>query len=332
MTAPGTSKWGFGSEKRLKASKLSLSPGAGTYNIPSQLNDGPKYGIGLKLKDQGSASHLRLPGPGSYETQDKDNIQMNSGPKYGLGTSKRPTQVNKSVSNLPAPGSYDISLVDKQANPRFGFGTSKREPSGKGRGNLQPGPGTYSLRNLLGNEGKQYSIHNKLSYKPIEHEGKLTPGPGSYDQHGGKLGEGPAWGQGTSKRDALRLKDNSPAPGSYSPSIGQTQKADPRYGFGTDKRRGPVDGKSTLGPGPGNYNLESAAFDARNPKFHMGQRLPPIKDVTKTPGAGSYDPSPDGLRGGPAFSMKAKLNTKSNNITPGPGSYEHNLNDKYKGA
>ena len=62
----------------------------------------------------------------------------------------------------------------------------------------------------------------------------------------------------------------------------------------------------------------------------MGQRLPPIKDSTKVPGAGSYDPSPS--KGGPAYSMKAKINTFDKNKTPGPGQYEASLNDKQKGA
>ena len=83
---------------------------------------------------------------------------------------------------------------------------------------MAPGPGQYSLKNLLGNEGKSYSIHNKLNYKPIESQGKLTPGPGTYVSTADNLGKGgPSWGQGTSKRDANRLRDNSPAPGSYDP-------------------------------------------------------------------------------------------------------------------
>lgn len=61
---------------------------------------------------------------------------------------------NKSHQNLPAPGSYDVSLIDKQNNPRFGFGTSKRDGEGKGSANLGPGPGSYSLKHLLGSEGK----------------------------------------------------------------------------------------------------------------------------------------------------------------------------------
>lgn len=145
---------------------------------------------------------------------------MNSGPKFGLGTAKRSTVVNKSVSNLPAPGSYDISMVDKHDNPKFGFGTGKRDQYGRSASKMGPGPGTYALRNLLGNEGKHYSMHNKLSYKPVENEGKMTPGPGSYEFKLGNLERGPAWGQGTSKRDAIRSKNDSPAPGSYSPNTG----------------------------------------------------------------------------------------------------------------
>ena len=41
FTKPGGARWGFGSEKRLKNKNLSLSPGAGSYNIPSKLVEGP---------------------------------------------------------------------------------------------------------------------------------------------------------------------------------------------------------------------------------------------------------------------------------------------------
>ena len=107
---------------------------------------------------------------------------MNNGAKYSMGTGNRISAVNKSHADLPAPGSYDLSMIDKQNNPRFGFGTSKRGAGDKLEKNPHaPGPGQYSLKNLLGTEGKSYSIHNKLNYKPIENTGGLTPGPGSYD-------------------------------------------------------------------------------------------------------------------------------------------------------
>ena len=118
------------------------------------------------------------------------------------------------------------------------------------------------------------------------------PGPGTYDQKSSLTKDGPAWGQGTSKRDAGRSKDldSSPAPGSYSPLDGSILKNGPKIGFGVDKRRGTGEGNSSLNPGPGNYNIDSVAFNNRNPRFHMGQKLPPIKGTTDNPGAGSYSP------------------------------------------
>ena len=79
---------------------------------------------------------MRNPGPGDYDTQNKDNLNMKNGAKFGMGTSKRSNTVNRSHSNLPAPGSYDISLVDKLSNPKFGFGTSKRDGAGRNTSKL----------------------------------------------------------------------------------------------------------------------------------------------------------------------------------------------------
>ena len=38
---------------------------------------------------------------------------MKNAGKFSMGTSKRSNSVNKSQLNLPAPGSYDVSLIDK---------------------------------------------------------------------------------------------------------------------------------------------------------------------------------------------------------------------------
>lgn len=68
--------------------------------------------MGAKHKE-GSLSTLRNPGPGQYDTQDKDNLNMNIGAKFSMGTGQRMSTVNKSQTDLPAPGSYDMSMVDK---------------------------------------------------------------------------------------------------------------------------------------------------------------------------------------------------------------------------
>lgn len=65
-------------------------------------------------------------------------------------------------------------------------------------------------------------------------------------------------------------------------------------------------------------------FNPKKAKFYIGQKFPEIKETTKVPGAGSYDPSPEKTRKTlPSFSMGKKLESSlvTKNIAPGPGNY-----------
>jgi hypothetical protein len=64
---PTGSKWGFGSDKRKGVTTNSLSPGAGTYQIPSKMVEGPKYVMGQKLSNELSGGIQMNPGPGQYD-------------------------------------------------------------------------------------------------------------------------------------------------------------------------------------------------------------------------------------------------------------------------
>lgn len=225
----------------------------------------------MKLKDGSSSALLMNPGPGQYDTQNRDNLTMKGGQKYGIGTSKRPSMVARSIATVPAPGTYEFSLVDRTRNPMFGFGSSKRGAGGKSLASI-PGPGTYSLKGVTGGEGRSSSIHAKISYKPIEKSGGLTPGPGAYESHTKNKSKDPVWGTGTSKRPGEVSKHIAaiPGPGAHSPSTNYVLKADPRFGFGSQERKGPVDTKNAFSPGPGNYKLNPIDFDAGKSKFYMG--------------------------------------------------------------
>lgn len=48
---PAGNKWGFGSERRKGLASGNLSPGAGTYQIPSKISEGPKFVMGAKLSN-----------------------------------------------------------------------------------------------------------------------------------------------------------------------------------------------------------------------------------------------------------------------------------------
>lgn len=68
------------------------------------------------------------------------------------------------------------------------------------------------------------------------------------------------------------------------------------------------------------------------PKFYVGEKLKAAKDVTNTPGVGSYNPSPENTKKKlPAYSMKAKLGSvlvDERNKSPGAGTYELSMATK----
>jgi len=104
-----------------------------------------------------------------------------------------------------------------------------------------------------------------------------------------------------------------------------------KWGFGSEVRKGPIESARKNSPGPGGYNLESMAFSTK-PRFFVGEKLKTAKDVTNTPGVGSYNPSPEKTKKTlPSYSMKAKLGSSlvdEKNTVPGAGTYEMNMNTK----
>ena len=61
-----------------------------------------------------------------------------------------------------------------------------------------------------------------------------------------------------------------------------------KWGFGTEKRAGM--GQKMFSPGPGAYSHKPIAFEIEKPRFFMGEKIQAMKETTKVPGAGSYDP------------------------------------------
>lgn len=158
-----------------------------------------------------------------------------------------------------------------------------------------PGPGSYKAKEMMGKEGPLNTMHSKIEYKPIQTTGGFTPGPGAYESHIKNKKGAPSYGYGSEKRDFGVAKAilAIPASNTYNPSLSQTQRSGAKWGFGSETRKGPIEeAKRNGSPGPGNYNIESVAF-SKNPKFFVGEKLKPLKEVTATPGAGSYDPSPE---------------------------------------
>ena len=293
---------------------------------------GPKYGMGVKLdNDLPSKSLRKVPGPGQYDLQNKDNLNMKGGNRYSMGTSQRLPVVTRSIATVPGPGNYDSgNLKNKHSSPNYGFGSGQR--SNLGRNNsVIPGPGQYSLKNIVGTEGRGNSMHAKLEYKPIHTTGGATPGPGNYELGLKNMKSAPSYGLGSEKRPFIGNKSamHAPSPDAYNPNVGSVMRNDAKWGFGSEKRKGLA--KTTQAPGPGNYAIESLDFSPNRAKFHMGSRLPDIKETTKVPGAGSYDVDAKKVQKSmPAFSMGSKLGSAilKDNKNPGPGNYDSHTKDK----
>ena len=87
-TMPSGSKWGFGSDKRKGVVNANnISPGAGTYQIPSKVVEGPKYVMGSRLENEKNSKSKANPGPGQYDLQNKDNVNMHNSKKFSMGSS-----------------------------------------------------------------------------------------------------------------------------------------------------------------------------------------------------------------------------------------------------
>jgi hypothetical protein len=86
---------------RAKDVDRSSSPSPNLYNIPSKVIENQGKSFGLRLQSSlVSASALRNPGPGQYQTDKpkKDNY------KFSMGTKN---SALKSNTMVPGPGSYN---------------------------------------------------------------------------------------------------------------------------------------------------------------------------------------------------------------------------------
>ncbi len=81
-----TASWGFGSSTRPKINQTTNSPGPNVYEIPSKLNEGPKYGMGLKTIDNTESKRGFIPGPGQYDTSVLGHSKMKTEPSFSMGT------------------------------------------------------------------------------------------------------------------------------------------------------------------------------------------------------------------------------------------------------
>lgn len=157
----------------------------------------------------------------------------------------------------------------------------------------------------------------------------VTPGPGAY---GGTRKEGqgngcPAWGFGTSTRDAARAVSAPapvPGPGQYDCAAKNRGPTTPAHGFGS-ARRGSTSDRTT--PGPGSYTLDRNKTGQDAPRYTATPRRNsnenPLNRRPSTPGPGAYFQARHEFRASsPEWGFGTSERDKKGAASiPGPGTY-----------
>lgn len=90
-----------------------------SYKIPSKAIEGSQWIMGVKLESAITTSASKfVPGPGNYDPNFK--ACMKEKPSFSI--KGRYNDLKK--LQVPGPGTYQKSLVDKKAAPSYGFGSS----------------------------------------------------------------------------------------------------------------------------------------------------------------------------------------------------------------
>ena len=128
-----------------------------TYSLPQRANEGSKWVMGAKLGSSFITGNKNTPGPGGYDPD--FNATSNKKPKYTI--KGRYSEAKR--LNVPGPGTYQKTLVDKKSAPSFGFGTSsQREPI---KQTLSPGPGGYKIPVMIADVPAYAMPSRKEDYK-----------------------------------------------------------------------------------------------------------------------------------------------------------------------
>jgi hypothetical protein len=121
---------------------------------------------------------LNVPGPGTYESTLVNKQAVKCG-RFGTGMRGK---VELPTKYVPGPGEHSPDFTNlKNQSPRFGFGSEKRASPINEKLAQFPGPGNYALQGIIGAEGTKKTMHSVIKYSPLEKEQSYKPGAGTYD-------------------------------------------------------------------------------------------------------------------------------------------------------
>ena len=307
--------WKIGTTKRKVFPVREHYPGPGTYSIPLDITNGPKYSMSTKAGLKGSKENLLNPGPAHYKPllyksqscfysfglktklKDRDNTPGPGNydlrkekdliiPSYLFGREKRDDEIVKRRKKNPGPGKYEYFADSIHIHkPIYSFGKQRKN---KDYSTFTPGPGTYGHKEFIGKEATKKTIGIKYNFSSND----ITPGPGHYEQSNPNnyLHKNPFIKIGNAKRvgDLNDLRNTNPGPGQYDDdtTIKNVFIKNPSWKIGTSKRKS-LDHADKSFPGVGNYTI-SGELGAFSPHYTMREKGILSNYTTDVPGPGTY--------------------------------------------
>ena len=175
-------------------------PGAGSYELPSKIVEGPRSTMHGKTDTVDLNVKRGGPGPGSYELQNSPNFNHKTMPSFSVGNSQRsPLNADgKDGACKPGPGKYDGTTDLKKTAPIFSFGKQSRPDLARSPNQRSPGPGAYKEKEVIGKDGPSLTMSPKYPADQFKaRNDKLVPGPGQYESHLKALKTSPKYRIGT---------------------------------------------------------------------------------------------------------------------------------------
>ena len=317
--------WKIGTTKRKVFTVDQENPGPGTYSIPVEITNGPKYSMSTKAGLKESKENYVSPGPAHY----KPIFSRSQSSFYTFGLKTKPKERDKT----PGPGNYDIRKDKDLVIPSYLFGKEIRDDKiVKGRKKI-PGPGKY-----------EYDADPLYIHKPIYSFGKqkkgrrfdnFTPGPGSYS-HKEFIGK-----EAPKKTIGIKYSLSSndiitPGPGHYNQSNSNNYlHKNPNTKISKAKRITDLNDLRNDNPGPGQYNNDTDMKNilVKNPSWKIGSSVrKSLNPADKSfPGVGNYTICGNIGESSPYYTMRIKGNISNYKTdVPGPGTYMNEKMGLYK--
>lgn len=291
-----------------------------------------------------SGSWLLSPGPGTYDVPSQPGASLRS---FSFGSA--PREVTEKPAVIPTattvevgPGTYDISAPSNVPASAYSFGKASRMVLDSTTGAETPGPGAYKVASSFEESrpagdaarstswGRTARFHlNSLENKVAE----AVPGPGAYDLHRASVETGNAAAKnivfGSAPRDGQQDEpSDGVGPGAYDLRV---KPAGPSYtiqGRYFDKEE--VQGDDSTIPGPGAYDPSDLRFssriislDSRAPRFDSAGTGEGGKE--DLPGPGQYTLLAPNSRSGVRISTAPRFDWvrdgEEKEGVPGPGAY-----------